>query len=106
MRKKDSIAVLTILSNAGMASALMSATEIMEAPLRFICAFDTVINDIIGPIAILVFVGLGIKYVAAEDDQKERTDAKERMQHVLIGLIILIVGKAIVSFMIVPPNCP
>lgn len=106
--RNTSTTVLTLSYFIGLANAtnIISADEIMEAPLRFICSFDTVIRIIVGPIAALLIVAMGAKYLTSEDDERERNEAKDRIKHILLGLIIVLLGRAIVEIILSPPPCP
>jgi glucose uptake protein GlcU len=83
---------------------MLTESEIERPALLYVCAFYKVVQNIIGPIAVLIIVAMGAKYIMAEDDEKARADAKENIKHVLFGLLIFIVGGALARFLLEPPS--
>jgi len=114
--KKYSIPLIITLCLSTAASAADDPKTIVKdfltPAMRIICMLYEVFKAIVGPIAILIIIIAGVSYISSWQDIEKRKKAKDRVQHVVIGLIIVLlaatlvelVGKAVDAAFTLP-NC-
>lgn len=67
---------------------------------QFIKTIVNILLFIIGAIAVIMIIIGGIRYVVSGGDQKAVTDAKNTILYAVVGVVIAIMGYAIVNFVV------
>lgn len=59
-----------------------------------------VVLDFMTLIAVVMIIVAGIRYIISQGEESEKDKAKKQIIYVIIGLIIILVARAIVTFLI------
>jgi len=107
---KKALIVLLLLASAASAADPPDwdnfQTQIVPTFQDVLCIVYKVMWAIAGPIAVLVLVWAGVKWVYARDNPSEREAAKEMVTYAIIALILLLISKAIPEFILSKPSAP
>ncbi len=69
---------------------------IKERVIEVACTILVIIEGIVGFIAVLMFILAGIKWIISEDPH-ERAEVKEKLVHIIVGVIIVILALEIAN---------
>lgn len=91
----SAVVLLTLsISASGYSDALLRPSK------TFICTAYQVMYSIAGPLAILIFLIAGIKWLTSQDNPGERKISKELIKNVILGLIIILIATAVVEMIV------
>jgi len=106
---KKALTVLLLLASAASAAPPDwddFQSQIVTTFQDVLCIIYKVMWAIAGPLAVLVLVWAGVKWVYARDNPSEREAAKEMVTYAIIALILLLISKAIPEFILSKPSAP
>jgi hypothetical protein len=90
------------LSNIAAAGGLENA--IKNSAKLVLCDIYNAFRAIVTGVAAVVFVLAGVKWTASENDPGARKAAKEAMIHAIVGMLIILVIKAVVDLVMGEAN--
>lgn len=99
--KKNTIitaSALTLLSTrvaAGGASSLLG-----DILFDFMCDIYEAVYLFVGPIAILLLIYAGAKWLWSQEDPGERHQSRYMMENILIGLMLILIAGALVALVL------
>jgi type IV secretory pathway VirB2 component (pilin) len=81
-------------------------SEVVPTFQAVLCIIYIVMWKIAGPIAVLVLVWAGLKWVYAKDNASEREGAKEMVINTIMALMLLLISKALAEFILSKSGAP
>jgi len=112
------IVALTLVFLAGLVSAQSGfnpndiRSEVSGTFQDSLCVVFNFLLDVAGPLAFFVLLWCALTWISSADDPAKREQAKDRIMHVAIGLIIILLAKGLAEFILsgttttITFNCP
>lgn len=93
--------ILCLALSAGLASAATGVSSVLGSILgEYLCNIFLAMRNIIGPLAVLILIVAGLKWLYSEEDPGARKQAKFLIENVLIGLVVIIASGGIVFVLV------
>ncbi len=97
MEKRYSLTCVLLIIFLAQAVSSGFAQAIYQPVTSIICEIFKGVVNITGALASAIFMISGIKWIASRDDAGARNSARTSMIHAIIGLIIVLLAKTLVS---------